>query len=121
MQRSFENATAAVRARSFAMQEQGFIFAPGSFAEKRFWKLAKPLPGYKEPKLSKTPGLFVDCSILPFALKYVTSRLCIKMGVRHGDGDTRKCVHGVGTRGREMRDLRMRDVKDVKYRTQGRD
>ena len=43
------------------------------------------------------------------------------MGVRHGDGDTRKCVHGVGTRGREMRDLRMRDVKDVKYRTQGRD
>ena len=41
------------------------------------------------------------------------------MGVRHGDGDTRKCVHGVGTRGREMRDLRMRDVKDVKYRTQG--
>ena len=111
MQRLFENPTATVRARSFAMQEQGFIFAPGSFAEKRFLKLVKPLSGYKEPKLPKTPGLFVDCNILPFALKYVTSRLCIKMRARHGDGDTRKCVHGVGTREREMRDLRMSSIK----------
>ena len=35
----------------------------------------------------------------------MTSRLCIKMRVGQGEGDTRTYVHGVGTRGREMRDF----------------
>ena len=47
--------------------------------------------------------------------------LCIKVGRGQGDGDIGTCVWGLGTWGREMRDLRTSNIGrgDVKTRDAG--
>ena len=75
-------------------------FSTGKFPTR--WKTANVTPLFKQGAASD-PSNYRPISVLPVVSKV---RLCIKVGRGQGDGDIETRVWGLGTWGRETRDLR---------------